>query len=141
MLPPIMYRSLSFWGKLGSSLTANARLVSGPSATKETCGEVILMKRHQRAASRSGQGGGSHLVLVLRHQPDHCADRMFFLDFLLPLWVFFFYHIPKSIGSKVVSRRVSGSNQSRTRTSEHWNLPKNLQLSAVFSGICGQRCR
>lgn len=37
MLPPIMYSSLSFCGKHGSSLTARARLVSGPRATRETC--------------------------------------------------------------------------------------------------------
>lgn len=43
MFPPIMYRSLSFLGKCGSSLTASARLVSGPRATSETCGKHILV--------------------------------------------------------------------------------------------------
>ena len=47
-----MYRSLSFWGKRGSSLTARARLVSGPRATKETCGRhVLAVHHHQRAAA------------------------------------------------------------------------------------------
>lgn len=44
MLPPIMYTSLSFWGKLGSTLTATARLVSGPRATRETCRKHILIQ-------------------------------------------------------------------------------------------------
>lgn len=55
MLPPIMYRSLSFWGKHGSSLTASARLVSGPRATRETCRKHILVVQHQRAAAQYRQ--------------------------------------------------------------------------------------
>lgn len=55
LLPPIMYRSLSFWGKHGSSLTASARLVSGPMATREICGKYILVVQHRRAPTHYGQ--------------------------------------------------------------------------------------
>ncbi len=55
ILPPIMYRSLSFLGKHGSSLTASARLVSGPRATRETCRKHILAAQHQRAAAHNKQ--------------------------------------------------------------------------------------
>lgn len=57
IFPPIMYRSLSIWGKHGSTLTATARLVSGPRATKETCRKHILIQlqttaTHHRQATQ-----------------------------------------------------------------------------------------
>lgn len=36
VLPPMMYRPFSFWGKVGSNLTASARLVKGAVATIDT---------------------------------------------------------------------------------------------------------
>lgn len=36
MLPPMIYNSFSFWGILGSILTAKAKFVSGPRATRDT---------------------------------------------------------------------------------------------------------
>lgn len=132
MLPPIMYRSLSFWGKHGSSLTANARLVSGPRATRETCAKHILVVRRQRAATRYRRTTEvSHLLLVLSRQPNHRIGRMLSLDFLLPPWVFVFNHIPEAISSKVVTNGATGSNQRTTRTSKHWNLQQDKTLCSV----------
>lgn len=132
-----MYRSLSFWGKHGSSLTASARLVSGPMATREICGKHVLVVQHRRADSHYGQF--SHLVLVFSHQPDHCTDRMLFLDLLLPLWVFVFDHIPKSIGSKVVTKWVASSNQRTTRTSKDWNLQEKRSAQCSLQQDCSDR--
>lgn len=120
MLPPIMYRSLSFLGKQGSSLTARARLVSGPRATREIYIKHILSSWHLRADSPYGPL--SHLVLVSSDQPDHPIDRMFFLNLFLPPLVSVLNHIPKSIGSKVVTTQIVSSNQGTTATSKHWNL-------------------
>lgn len=87
MLPPIMYRSLSFWGKHGSTLTANARLVSGPRAHKETCrNHSSTQQQQQKAATR------------YRHCTQQFLTRFWFSDTSLiiastacSLWIFSFH--------------------------------------------------
>lgn len=91
----------------------------------------------KRAATHYGQF--SHLVLVFSHEPDHCTDRMLFLDLLLPLWVFVFDHIPKSIGSKVVTKWVASSNQRTTRTSKDWNLQEKRSAQCSLQQDCSDR--
>ena len=134
----MMYRSLSFWGKLGSSLTAKARLVSGPRATKETCGGGTCYwydtreqphthththtHRDTHTDRQTEPREGSHLLLVFSDQSNHCTDGVLFLDLLLPARVCVFDHIPESISSKVVTNGFTGSNQRSARTSKHWNL-------------------
>lgn len=83
----------------------------------------------------------SHLVLVFRHQSDHCIDCMLFLDLLLPLWIFVLYHIPKPITSKVVIGGISGSNQRTSRTSKHWNLQGNMSQSVQFINGLAAKCK
>lgn len=63
-----------------------------------------------------------HLALVLSRQTDHRIDCILFLDPLFPPWVSVFKHIPKSIGSKVVSTQVIGSNQGTSAASKDRNL-------------------
>lgn len=135
MLPPIMYSSLSFCGKHGSSLTARAKLESGPRATRETCREHSVTP-HPTADTPCRML--FHLVLVFSHQTDHCIDCILFLDLLFPLWVSVFNHIPKSIGSKVVSTQVIGSNQGTSAASKDWNLQyASVLICNIFVFLLG----
>lgn len=132
MLPPIMYRSLSFWGKHGSNLTARARLVSGPRATKETCGQHKLNLTSAEFKLMIPTTDTFHLLLVFRHQSNHCIHCMFTLEFRLPLWISVLNNVPESICSKVITDWVTGSNQRTFRTSEHWDLQKKDVLSTFI---------
>lgn len=135
LLPPIMYRSLSFLGKLGSSLIASARFVSGPMATSETCVSrivffIFLVFRLLRKAALSDKRS-PHLVRIFSHQSDHCVDCMLLLKFAMPLRVFVFDHIPKSISSKVVTSTIASSYQGTTRTSKHWHLQRKTTVLSL----------
>lgn len=120
-----MYSSFSFWGKLGSSLMASARFVSGPMATSETCVTCVFSLSLRKTASTS-ERQPSYLARVFSHQSDHCFDCMLVLEFALPLLIFLFDHIPESIGSKVVAGLIEVSEQGPTRASEHWNLQRKI---------------
>lgn len=129
MLPPMMKRSLSLWGRRGSSLRASARLVSGPRATKDTYWEKQFRNTTWSPHKNSGT---YYLLLIFRCQSDHCIYCMLRLNFFLPLRVFVHYHIPKSITSKVVTEWVTDSHEGAGTPLKHWNLQDNSGNCSSF---------
>jgi hypothetical protein len=109
----MMKRSLRRSGKPESSLTAMARFVRGPRATRDTCGTKRKSRYRITIPGQDGdraqvqghnRGGLSNLVRVFRHESDHGVDSVLLLDLLPPVRVSVYQDVPQAVAAEVILR-------------------------------------